>query len=264
MDVLPAPTATFFDAITSLVSAALYIVVALAAFARAPRDPRVRVFGLIAITAVAPYGFSVLLWANGAAPLAMAVVVTVALSLAVGSIALFHFTQIFPWRRPWIARHSTSWLALAYAVLPVICAAAAAAWAAFRSSGLGALSPGVAEAAAIGMLIVVLPAIAILGIVLPFAGLLSLFNSWKAATRVGVTAARLTTFWILVSQLAGGVLTILIVPLLHLVEPRGPLVGIAAALLFAFGLLMPLAFAAGVWKLNVLAIDPSEPAPSPR
>jgi len=58
--------------------------------------------------------------------------------------------------------------------------------------------------------------------------------------------------WMLVSQLAGGVLTILVIPLLRLVAPRGPWVTIAAALLFAFGLLMPVAFAAAVWRYRML------------
>jgi hypothetical protein len=56
----------------------------------------------------------------------------------------------------------------------------------------------------------------------------------------------------LISQLAGGVLTILIVPVLHLVAPPGPWVTIASALLFGFGLLMPIAFAIGVWKYRLL------------
>jgi hypothetical protein len=70
-----------------------------------------------------------------------------------------------------------------------------------------------------------------------------------------VGAARVPTLWILISQMGGGVLTILIIPLLHLVAPTGPWVTIAAILLFAFGLAMPLAFAAGVWKFRVLDLD---------
>ena len=94
-----------------------------------------------------------------------------------------------------------------------------------------------------------------LALVVPFAALFSLYKSWLAAKAAGVEAARVTTFWILISQMAGGVLTILIIPLLHLVAPTGPWATIAAALLFAFGLLMPLAFAAGVWKYRILDLD---------
>jgi hypothetical protein len=48
------------------------------------------------------------------------------------------------------------------------------------------------------------------------------------------------------------VLTILIVPLLHLIAPTGPVVTIAAAMLFGFGLLFPIAFAMGVWKYQLI------------
>jgi hypothetical protein len=59
--------------------------------------------------------------------------------------------------------------------------------------------------------------------VVPFAGLLSLYKSWLRAKAENIRSARLTTFWMLVSQLAGGVLTILIIPLLRLIAPSGPL-----------------------------------------
>ena len=88
---------------------------------------------------------------------------------------------------------------------------------------------------------------------IPFGGLLSLYKSWQEAKADGRNAARVTTLAMLVSQLAGGVLTILVVPLLNLVGPSGPWVTIAAALLFGFGVLMPLAFAIGVWKYRLLA-----------
>ena len=42
--VLPPPSATAFEAIAAIVSAALYLIVGLAAFARAPSDVRTRVF----------------------------------------------------------------------------------------------------------------------------------------------------------------------------------------------------------------------------
>jgi hypothetical protein len=108
---------------------------------------------------------------------------------------------------------------------------------------------------ALVLLALVIPSIFLLGVVVPFAGLLSLYKSWLRAKAENIRSARLTTFWMLVSQLAGGVLTILIIPLLRLVAPRGPWVTIAAALLFGVGLLMPLAFAAGIWKLGVLELD---------
>ena len=100
-----------------------------------------------------------------------------------------------------------------------------------------------------------LPAIFVAGIVLPFAGLLSLYYSVLAARAAGFEQARRPLMGILVSQLAGGALAILIIPLLHFVAPAGALVTIASALLFGFGLLMPIAFAAGVWRFRVLDLD---------
>jgi hypothetical protein len=182
----------------------------------------------------------------------------VGLSLMMGSLTLFHFTQVFPWRRPWIRAH-WRWLFAGYVIVPV--AAAVAAWMFSRvlagvettgSGGIGAVA-GMTES--LVLLLVVIPTVFVLGLVVPFAALLSLYNTWRAAKAAGADAARITTLWILISQMAGGVLTILIIPLLHLVAPTGPWATIAAVLLFAFGLLMPLAFAAGVWRYHVLDLD---------
>ena len=116
------------------------------------------------------------------------------------------------------------------------------------AGGLGAVSSGVA----LLLLCVLIPTVIVVGIVMPFAALLSLYKSWQKAKKDGRVGARRTTLLILVSQLAGGVLTILIVPLLQLVAPTGPLVTIAAVLLFGFGMLLPIAFAIGVWKYRLI------------
>jgi hypothetical protein len=193
-----------------------------------------------------------------AGPLLNVAVILTAVSLAAGSVALFHFTQVFPSRRPWIDSRGL-WLAAAYAVLPPAATIGALALLPIiqlavqvseptGSGGLGAVS----SASAVLMLFVLIPVIFVVGIVLPFAALLSLYKSWQEAKRDGRDAARVTTLTILISQLAGGVLTILIVPLLHLVAPAGPWVTIAATLLFGFGLLFPVAFAIGVWKYRLV------------
>ncbi len=100
-----------------------------------------------------------------------------------------------------------------------------------------------------------LPMIFIVGVVLPFAGLLSIYYSVLAARAAGLEQVGRPLMGILISQLAGGVLAILIIPLLHFVAPSGPWVTIAAALLFGFGLVMPMAFAAAVWKFRLLDLD---------
>jgi hypothetical protein len=116
----------------------------------------------------------------------------------------------------------------------------------------GAVS-GMEPLGSLVLLFVLLPTVFVAGIVLPFSGLLSLYKSWQEAKTGGREGARVTTLAILISQLAGGVLTILVVPLLHLVAPAGPWVTIASGLLFGFGLLMPLAFAMGVWRYRLVS-----------
>jgi hypothetical protein len=251
-----APVATAFDAASSFVSAGAYLLVGVAALAYAPRDARARLFLAVAVASAAPYGITTLMWLRGtAAALSRPVVMVTALSLMMGSLALLHFTQVFPWRRPWIRAYAP-WLLAGYGVIPI--AAAIVAWLARRvdfGAMTGEAAGGLDVVAALALLGIVMPAIFILGVVTPFAGLLSLYKSWLAAKAAGIDAARRTTLWMLISQMAGGVLTILIIPLLHLVAPSGPWVTIAAALLFGFGLLMPAAFAVGVWKLGVLDLD---------
>jgi len=267
MDTLFGPAvATTFEVFCAIVSAALYLGVGAAAVARAPADVRTKVFLATAVASAAPYSVTVLLWARGIrAAFTLPVMAMVGLSLMLGSLALFHFTQVFPWRRPWIRSH-WRWLLGGYLLVPVALAWPIRAFgplvrdvavASSDTGGFGAVSVGITES--LVMLLVVVPALFVLGLVVPFAALFSLYKSWRAARTAGVEAARVTTFWILISQMAGGVLTILIIPLLHFAAPTGPWATIAATLLFAFGLLMPLAFAAGVWKYRVLDLDPDTP-----
>jgi hypothetical protein len=256
--------ATGFEVFAAIVSAALYLVVGFAAVARAPRDIRARVFLATAVASAAPYSTTILLWARGAAAaFTMPVTAMVGLSLMFGSLTLFHFTQVFPWRRPWIRAYGKLLIA-GYFVIPVALAipfwilrplfSAMASIDATGSGGLGAVSAGVPEG--LVMLVVVMPVLFVLGLVIPFAAVYSLYKSWLLAKAARQETARVTTFWILISQMAGGVLTILIVPLLHLVAPTGPWASVAGVLLFAFGLMMPLTFAAAVWKYRVLDLDP--------
>jgi hypothetical protein len=267
VDTLFPTVATGFEVFAAIVSAALYLVVAAAAMARAPRDIRARVFLATAVASAAPYSVTVLLWARGAnAAFTMWVMALVGLSLMFGSLTLFHFTQVFPWRRPWIRSHG-KWLVAGYFLVPIAMAVPMWILGPFfsemasidvsGSGGFGAVSVGLSESLA--MLVVVLPSLFVLGLAVPFAAVFSLYKSWLLARATRQDNARITTFWILISQMAGGVLTILIIPLLHFVAPTGPWVTIAAVLLFATGLLMPLTFAAAVWKYGVLDFNPEIP-----
>ncbi len=249
-------------------SAALYVIVGIGVLARTPRDARALTFFTISIASVAPYMLPATMARLGTGVLMASATVVTIVSLAVGSVALFHFTQVFPERRPWIRVHGF-WLTVAYGTLPM--GAAVGAWAALpivrMMSGLSAQAAA-AEAAGTGvvldafgpigalqaviLLVVLIPTIFLVGVVLPFAALLSLYKSWQDAKKERRDGARVTTLTILISQLAGGVLTILVVPLLHLAAPTGPWVTIAATLLFGFGLLFPIAFAIGVWKYRLI------------
>jgi hypothetical protein len=243
--IFPPLTATRFDAVTSAVSAVVYLLVALAALLRAPRDSRTGVFLLVAVTGLAPYLLPAYAWFRPGA-FSKPLVSVLAVSLVLGSLALFHFTQIFPWRRPWIRRYFEL-LLTGYGLGPPIVLGLI--W--FAPS-----QPEQIEAAyAVLTVFIGLPMIFIVGVVLPFAGLLSIYYSVLAARAAGLEQVRRPLMGILISQLAGGVLAILIIPLLHFIAPSGPWVTIAAALLFGFGLVMPTAFAAAVWKFRLLDLD---------
>lgn len=251
----PSQGPTAFDGITSAIAAGLYLLVGAAALVRAPRDPRTRVFFVTAIASIAPYTATTYAWRfGGNAALARPIVGLVTVSLIVGSLALLHFMQIFPWRRPWI-RAQGAWLIAAYAVSPLV--AAVVVWKGPSMDFVDPAATQISAAEALALLTVVVPMVVVVGIVIPFAGLLSLYKTWQAAKRYGIEPARITTFWILISQLAGGVLTILVIPLLDLALGHGWWTTATAALLFAFAMLMPIAFAAGVWRYRVLdlAID---------
>jgi len=243
---------------TGVVSAALYLAIGIGAIACAPTDSRTRTFFTIALASLAPYLLPALLGHIGYGTMLMVAAITTGASLAVGSVALFHFTQVFPLRRPWIRAHAI-WLVAGYLVLPPgamigalallpIVRMTAAMDASAGSGGLGAVSSGVA----LVFLVVLIPVIFVIAIVLPFAALLSLYKSWQEAKREGRDSARVATLTILISQLAGGVLTILVVPILHLVAPASAWAMVAATMLFACGLLFPIAFAAAVWKYRLV------------
>jgi hypothetical protein len=122
--------------------------------------------------------------------------------------------------------------------------------------GLGAVSAGVAEPLLPAILVGIL-AIFLVGVVVPFAALMSLVNSWREAKTRADEPARATTLWMLISQLAGGVLAVLILPMLHLIGIGAPWSTAIAACAYGFSLLMPLTFAAAVWKYRLLDVNTS-------
>ncbi len=253
--VFPPLTATRFDAVSSAVTAAVYLLVALTALIRAPRDARTGVFLVIAVTSLAPYLLPAYAWYRPGSAFTKPLLSVLGVSFVLGSLALFHFTQVFPWRRPWLQRYFEL-LLTGYGLAPLIVLGLI--WFAPRQ-------PEQMEASyAVLALFIGLPTLFIVAVVAPFAALMSLYYSYLAARSANLPQAQRPLMGILFSQLAGGVIAILVIPLLHFVAPTGPWVTIAAALLFGFGLIMPLAFAVGVWKFRVLELDINELPPSQR
>jgi hypothetical protein len=241
---LQPPSATAFDAIASLVSLVVYVGAAVAVLARRQGDVRAQVFLAVALTSAVPYTLTLLQWWKGWGVYTPAAIALTTGAFAIGSAALFHFTQVFPSRRPWIRAHGP-WVIAAYA-LPVF-PIALAAWGIGTmitamqsdSGGLGAVSAGLSEAF---VLLCTIPAIFVAGLVLPFGGVMSLFKSWKEAKASRNEPARVTTFWMLISQLGGGVLAILVLPLLHIAGVPEALSMAFAGLAYGFALIMPIAF----------------------
>jgi len=235
-----------FDAIASSVSLVVYLGVALMMLARRRGSVPARVFLVVALTSAVPYVMSLLQWWKGSGVYTPAAIALTAASFAVGSPALFHFTQLFPWRRPWIRAHGR-WLMAGYVLLPIPTAFVAwvvgALLGAMQSDagagGLGAVSAGLAETF---VLLCAIPVIFVVGVVLPFAGVMSLVKSWREAKEAANEPARETVFWMLVSQLGGGVLAILVLPLLHLVGVPQVLSTVFAGLAYGFALIMPIAY----------------------
>jgi hypothetical protein len=102
-------------------------------------------------------------------------------------------------------------------------------------------------------ILLLLPLLFVVTLVLPFSGIMSLFKSWQEAKAAADVPARTTTFWMLMSQLAGGVLAVLVLPMLHFAGITRAWATLIALLTYAFGLLMPLAYGIAVWRYRLFS-----------
>ncbi len=243
-DVFAPPTPTCFDTITTAVIAAASLLVAIAAIVRAPRDVRALVFLAVAALNAGPAAGTIILWREGTrAAYTPGLVAMLFITTLAGSLALFHFTQVFPWRRPWISRHR-NWLLLSYLVVTLV------------PLGMLAILPrSVEQITAVWGLITIaaaLPLIGFYGVVVPLAGLVSLYKSYLEAKAAGKHTPARAALWMLVSQVGGGILAAILLPLLHMLALPLAWTTAASALLFAFGILMPLSYAAAVWRFHLL------------
>jgi hypothetical protein len=258
------PELTAFDAVTQLIAAAVYLAVGTAALAQAPRDERTRVF--LAFASMNAIGFCIPAagWFLGVKDvlafdrIPLAVMLS---ALSVAAILLFNFSQIFPKRRPWI-RGSGLQLPVAYALTPIVVFMLVRWW------------PGTAAQVTLkfglAFLMFGFPLVVLLALVLPVASIVSFLRSLREAGSGPVMGSAVVTddrqnaervpdarpaiTGILLSQLAGGALSLLVLGPLQATAPDSRALVVVALMVWCLGLLTPLAFAAGVWKYDVLAI----------
>lgn len=255
------PEQTGFDTVTQLTAAAVYLAIGVAALAQAPRDERTRVFCALGVAHAIGFSIPAVGWLLGMTdpqafnrvPLGIMLA-----ALTLGSLLMFHFSQVFPRRRPWI-RGSGIQLPIAYAVIPIVVFLLVR-WA-------PATRAEVTAQFALAFLMFGFPLMVLLGLVLPIGSIVSFLRSLKElAPRAPVQApassvdgtplpdARPTIFGILLSQLVGGVLGLLVLGPLNAAAPGSIAVTLVALTVWLLGLLTPLAVAAGIWKFRVLEI----------
>jgi hypothetical protein len=120
----------------------------------------------------------------------------------------------------------------------------------------------------------------LLGLVLPIASIVSLVRSLREASiharskaagtsdpfqpvnrdaSVNTASARVPLSGILISQLGGALLSIIVLAPLSALAPESFAVVVVALTVWLFGLVMPLAYAAGIWKYGVLEIPDASP-----
>jgi hypothetical protein len=238
------PTFTALDAITQGIAGLLYLVIGVSAWLYARGDTRTQVFLGVALANVVAFALPTAAWLSGAGDLTSlprAAVATVVSALGLGSVLLFHFSQVFPRRRPWIARHWTKF-AVAYGVVPLVI------------GGLILLAPSditdLSLAFVIPAVLLGLPCLILIAFVLPIAGIISLVKSFREA--VGDLAPmRTPLLWLLVSQIAGGTIALLFAPVLATIAPNSTAQTAATLAVWLLGLMTPIAFALAVWRYGL-------------
>jgi hypothetical protein len=247
---LPAPVFTAVDGITQGLAALCYVAVGTAAWLRAPGDIRTRVFLALSIANLIVLGIPTFWWLRGMTdptklPVAALAVDTAALGS--GALLLFHFSQVFPRRRPWV-KTSGAQMAIGYGLVPLAIA------------GLVRYLPASAQALTapyvLAGIVFGFPLLVLLGVVLPVAGVVSFFRSHQDMQSQGLERFKRPIELILVSQVAGGTLTILFTPILAVIAGSSLLRATLTVVLCVLGLLTPLAYAAAVWKYDLLGVDP--------
>jgi hypothetical protein len=247
---MPAPLFTTLDGVTQALAAACYLGIGAAAWLRAPGDVRTRVFLAFSFANLVVFGIPTVWWLRGMSDpskLPLGATAAITAGLGVGALLLFHFSQVFPRRRPWI-RTSGIQMAVAYGLTPI--AIAGLVW--FAPASAEALKPPYILA----VIVFGFPLLVLLGVVLPVTAIVSLARSYRELQQSGATRLKRTVELVLLSQIGGGTLAILFAPVLTLAAPNGVVQSVLTLLIWGFGLLTPVAFALAVWKCDLLSISP--------
>jgi len=247
---LPAPVFTAVDGVTQGTAALVYLVIGVAAWLRGPRDIRTRVFLAFSLANLLVLGIPTFWWLRGLTDLTKlpaAATAAVMAALGEGNLVLFHFAQVFPKRRPWI-RDSGPQMLIAYALIPVVIVGLVR----FLPDSVDKLTIPYAIAA----FVFGFPLIVLLAFVLPVAGIVSLLRSHRDFREGSYAYFKRPLEWILLSQIAGGTLAILFAPVLAVLAPNSLTLSVLTVLIWALGLMTPIAFAISVFKLKLLALNP--------
>ena len=236
------------DGVTQGAAAIAYLIIGLAGWLRAPGDVRTRIFLAFAAANVVVFGIPTVWWLRGIndpTKLPGAATAAIMSALGVGALLLFHFTQVFPRRRPWL-RSSGIQMGVAYVLTPLTIAT------------LVKYAPATVQKLTTAYVLVFLvfgfPLLVLLGLVLPVAAIVSLLRSHRDLQRIGPVGLKRPIEWILISQIAGGTLVVVFAPVLAVVAPNGVLQSLLTLATFAFGLLTPVAYAASIWNYGLLDV----------
>lgn len=247
---LPAPVFTAVDGVTQGIAGVVYVAIGVAAWLRGPRDIRTRIFLAFSAANLVVFGIPTLWWLRGLTDLTKlpaGATAAVMAALGEGTLLLFHFSQVFPKRRPWI-RDSGPQMMIAYGLAPLVII------------GLVLFLPETAAkltlSYTIALLIFGIPLIVLLTVVLPLAGIVSLLRSYRDFRNGAYAYLKRPLEWILLSQIAGGTLGTVFAPILEMLAPNSVMQSVLTVIIVALGLMTPIAFAVSVFSLKVLSLSP--------
>jgi len=247
---LPAPAFTAVDGITQGTAALVYLGVGVAAWLRRPTDVRARVFLVFSLSNLIVFGIPTYWWLHGLTDptkLPAAATAVVSASLGLGALLLFHFAQVFPRRRSWI-RQSGMQMEIAYGLVPIVIVGLV--W--FAPPSLDKIT----KAYLLAFIVFGFPLLVLLGVVLPVAAIVSLLRSHREVQQTPFVYLKSPLEIILLSQIAGGTLAILFAPVITVLAPNSTMQSTLTVIIWALGLMTPVAYAIAVFRFNVLAVDP--------